>query len=83
MDRNAIIEWDMFLEEGILREKTFRRKVEEINWEEYSEKNVVIKGCSFAHIPTWAYMILASRLAPHARHILYGEPRRAISIYKK
>ena len=38
------IHLDDFLDEGILKEKTFRSKVEQIKWSDYSEKRVLIKG---------------------------------------
>ena len=73
---------DDFLTEGILIEKKFRQKIEKINWQKYDNENVLIKGCSQAPIPTWAYLIIASNLSNHARKIYFGEARRAIEIYK-
>jgi hypothetical protein len=74
--------FDDFLSDGILVEKKFREKVGKINWEDYNKKNVLIKGCSQAPIPTWAYLIISANLAKHARKIYFGEARRAIEIYK-
>ena len=37
---------DDFLDEGIIREKSFRQKVSEINWNDYNAKRVMIKGCT-------------------------------------
>ena len=74
---------DDFLTEGILVEKKFRQTVEQINWDEYNNENILIKGCSQAPIPTWAYLIIVSNLANYARKIYFGEARRAIEIYKK
>ena len=34
---------DDFLDEGIIREKSFRQKVSEINWDDYNAKRVMIK----------------------------------------
>ena len=53
---------DDFLNEGILVEKKFRQKIEQINWQKYENENVLIKGCSQAPIPTWAYLIITSNL---------------------
>tara|TARA_B100000029_G_scaffold442936_1_gene461643 strand:- start:230 stop:475 length:246 start_codon:yes stop_codon:yes gene_type:complete len=74
---------DDFLNEGILIEKKFRQKIEQINWQKYENENVLIKGCSQAPIPTWAYLIITSNLANYARKIYFGEARRAIEIYKR
>ncbi|GIS72047.1 MAG: hypothetical protein CM1200mP10_16240 [Candidatus Neomarinimicrobiota bacterium] len=49
---------DDFLDEGIIREKSFRQKVLEINWNDYNAKRVMIKGCTSVPVPTWAYLIL-------------------------
>lgn len=57
----------------ILREKDFREFIKEHNWESYSGKHVAI-GCSVdAIVPTWAYMLLASRLAPYASTVVFGD----------
>ena len=74
---------DDFLTDGILIEKKFREKIKNINWENFKNENVLIKGCSQAPIPTWAYLIISSYLSHHARKIYYGEAKRAIEIYKK
>ena len=74
---------DDFLTEGILIEKNFRKKVSEIEWNNYEDENVLVKGCSQAPIPTWAYLIITSKLTKYARKIYFGEARRAIEIYKK
>ena len=46
-----------FLDDGILKEKIFREKVANIDWSQYSDKRVLIKGCSEVPIPTWAYLL--------------------------
>ena len=46
---------DDFLDEGIIREKSFRQTVSEINWNDYNAKRVMIKGCTSVPVPTWAY----------------------------
>ena len=74
---------DDFLSEGILIEKKFRKQIADINWNEFKNEHVLIKGCSQAPIPTWAYLIISSNLAKYARKIYFGEARRAIEIYKK
>ncbi|MDB9884157.1 DUF2480 family protein [Candidatus Marinimicrobia bacterium] len=72
-----------FLDDGILKEKTFREKVANIDWSQYSDKRVLIKGCSEAPIPTWAYLILTAELAQFVKRIYFGELRSAIKIFIK
>ena len=71
-----------FLDGGMLREKSFREKVDAINWaEEYKDAKVVISGCDKVPIPTWAYVMIAANLAPHAKRIFWGEPCSAVPVY--
>ena len=72
-----------FLDDGILKEKIFREKVANIDWSQYSDKRVLIKGCSEAPIPTWAYLILTAELAQFVKRIYFGELRSAIKIFIK
>ena len=74
---------DDFLSDGILIEKKFRKKVADIQWNEYQNDNVLIKGCSQATIPTWAYLIITARLVKHANNVYYGDIKSAVKIYKK
>ena len=74
---------DDFLDEGIIREKSFRKKVSEINWDDYNAKRVMIKGCTSVPVPTWAYLILTAQLAQVADDILYGEPCATVKIYNR
>ena len=74
---------DEFLTDGILIEKKFRKNIDNIDWFEYENHNVLIKGCSQAIIPTWAYLIITAKLVNHANNIYYGDNRSAIKIYKK
>ena len=74
---------DDFLSNGILIEKKFRIKIDNINWTEYKDDNVLIKGCSQTTIPTWAYLIITAKLVEHAKNIYYGDIKSAGKIYKK
>ena len=72
-NKMEIIVLDDFLTDGILKEKDFRNKIDEIDWNNYANLNVLIKGCSQATIPTWAYLIITARLKNHAKNIYFGE----------
>ena len=60
----------------------FREKISLVNWSEYNNKRVMIKGCTSAPVPTWSYLIITAQLALYADQILYGEPCSAIKIFK-
>jgi hypothetical protein len=56
----------------ILREKDFRQWVKEQDWEQYSEKFVAVYCSVDAIVPTWAYMLLSTKLQPFAKMVAYG-----------
>lgn len=56
----------------ILREKDFRAFIREHNWSQYQACHVAVWCSQEAIVPTWAYMLIATALAPYARHITYG-----------
>jgi len=57
----------------ILREKDFREFVKNNDWSQYQDKNVAITCSADAIIPTWAYMLLANRLEPYAKEVIFGD----------
>ena len=78
-----VIDLNDFLSEGILKENDFKEKIETINWGDYSNKKVLIKGCASVPIPTWAYMMLTAKLTLFAKQVLYGELCSAYLIFNK
>jgi hypothetical protein len=56
----------------ILREKDFREFVKNHDWAQYQDKNIGIICSADAIVPAWAYMLLANRMAPYAREIVFG-----------
>ena len=57
----------------MLREKDFREFVKEHDWAQYKDKNVAVTCTADAIVPAWAYMLLANRLAPYAREVVFGD----------
>jgi hypothetical protein len=56
----------------ILKEKDFREYVKNTDWEQYQDQFVAVYCSTDAVIPTWAYMLVSSRLQPFAKRIIYG-----------
>jgi len=77
------IRLDDFLDDGIIREKSFRKQVDELDFDRFQDQKVIIKGCAGVTVPTWAYLILTAQLAQVANKIYYGEPRYAVKIFNK
>ena len=57
----------------ILKEKEFRDFVKNHDWSIYEGKNVAITCTADAIVPTWAYMLLATRIEPHANMLVFGD----------
>jgi len=75
------IHLDDFLDGEIIRENIFREKINNTNWNKYSNKKVLIKGCAKSPVPTWAYMIITTKLIKYAKSVYFGESCSAIKIY--
>lgn len=59
-------------EELILKEKDFREQLKNHDWKQYENKFIAITCSVDAIVPTWAYMLVASHLAPVAQKIVFG-----------
>jgi hypothetical protein len=57
----------------MLREKDFREFVKTHDWTQYEGKNIAVTCTADAIVPAWAYMLLANRLAPYAREVVFGD----------
>ena len=56
----------------LLREKDFRETVKNLDWSRYQDKYVAVICSSDAIVPTWAYMLLANKLASYAKAVVFG-----------
>lgn len=60
--------------EGIaLKEKDFRAFVKEHDWSQYQGKFVALYCSVDAIVPTWAYMLLVTKLEPFAKRVVFGD----------
>ena len=57
----------------ILREKDFREFIKTHDWTQYDDQNVAITCSADAIVPTWAYMLLATKLQHHAHRYVFGD----------
>ncbi|MBC7567416.1 MAG: DUF2480 family protein [Pedobacter sp.] len=56
----------------MLREKDFREFIKLHDWSVYADKNIAIICSADAIVPTWAYMLLASKMKPYANEVIFG-----------
>ncbi|KLT70716.1 MULTISPECIES: DUF2480 family protein [Flavobacterium] len=54
-----------------------------LDFSEYKNKPVIVKGCSKKPVPMRAYILATSYLQPFARSIMYGEACSAVPLYKE
>jgi len=55
-----------------LKEKDFRAFVKEHDWSVYKDKYVSLHCSVDAIVPTWAYMLLATKISPFAKKVAFG-----------
>lgn len=74
-DERPITEFDIseFLVEGLmLKEKEFREAVKEHDWSQYEDEHVALYCSTDAIVPTWGYMLIASKLYDTAASTTFG-----------
>jgi hypothetical protein len=57
----------------ILKEKDFREFIKNEDWSIYRDKYVALICSEDAIVPTWAYMLLATQLAPFVKKVVFGD----------
>ncbi|PWJ42317.1 DUF2480 family protein [Sediminitomix flava] len=64
---------DLLFQGMILREKDLRDFVKEHDWSQYEGKYVAITCSEEVIVPTWAYMLVATRLSKYAADVILGD----------
>lgn len=60
-------------EELILKEKDFRAFVESHDWSQYQDNYVAVICSADAIIPSWALLLVSSKLIPFAKKVVIGD----------
>ena len=79
-DGASVKELDLspFLLSGLmLREKVFRDRVGAHDWSSYADRHVAVYCATDAIVPTWAYLLVASKLSA-ARSVVQGRKSDAV-----
>jgi len=61
----------------------FQNIINNMTVEEYTDKPIIIKGCSNKSIPESAYVMLISKLQPVAKSIMFGEACSTVPLFKR
>lgn len=56
----------------VLKEKDFRMWISSHDWQQYENKNVAVFCSADAIIPTWAYMLISSKLSGISKKVIFG-----------
>ncbi|WP_378186109.1 DUF2480 family protein [Aquimarina sp. W85] len=59
-------------EELILKEKDFREHIAQHDWTQYKNAYVALHCSTDAIIPGWAYLLLATSIAPYSTEVVVG-----------
>lgn len=68
------------IEDFLLQEKAFRSEMANINWTQFTGKDVVITSSNDAIVPLWAYVLISSLLAPHVSIVVYAVTENHINL---
>ena len=68
-----VLDISAWLYEGfILKEKEFRESVKQHDWDQYQNQYVAVTCSTDAIIPSWAYLLISTELAPFAKKFVVG-----------
>ena len=60
-----------------------REKLNEVDWSEYDDRFVLLKGCSKMDVHPEIYMHATKKLLPRVRKLMYGEACSNVPVYKQ
>jgi hypothetical protein len=66
-----------------LETSIYQEILSKIDYSQYQDKPVIIKGCSKKPVPESAYILAIQYLQPISKSIMYGEACSAVPLYKK
>lgn len=61
----------------------FRQKLDQVDWQKYNDRFVLLKGCSKMDVSPDVYMYATKKLLPHVKKLMYGEACSNVPIYRK
>src|SRR5690554_907281 len=60
-----------------------RQRIADLNIEEFRDQRVMVKGCGDKSIDFSAFGVLASKLTPVVKNLMFGEPCSTVPVYKR
>ncbi len=68
---------------GAVRDAHYKMVLDAIDWDEFADRMVVIKGCAGDEVPTSAYIHAVGCLQRVARKVMFGEPCSTVPIWRR
>jgi len=66
-----------------LETSIYQDLIRDFDFSLYTDKPIVVKGCTHKFIPDNAYILLINKLKPIAKSLMYGEACSSVPLYKK
>lgn len=66
-----------------LETSIYQDEISKIDFSQYQDKPIILKGCSKKPVPESAYILAISKLQEVAKSVMYGEACSAVPLYKK
>ncbi len=61
----------------------FTERLNEVDWKQFRDGKVVIKGCSKVNVPVAVYIEATARIRPYAASIMFGEACSTVPLFKR
>ncbi len=61
----------------------YYKVLNDLHFDNFQDKNVVIKGCGEKYIPNSAYVLASQKLSNYVKKLFYGEPCSTVPIWRK
>jgi hypothetical protein len=66
-----------------LEERLFEEALAKVDWEQFRNAKIVVKGCSKVDVPASAYVKTVSALQPIAASLMFGEACSTVPLFKR
>ena len=63
--------------------ENYRNALSKIQWSDFKDAKIVIKGCSKVDVPVAIYVEVVNQLKPYAGSLMFGEPCSTVPLFKK
>lgn len=72
-----------FGDEAYVRQVLFEQELQQLDYSQYQNERIVVKGCGDIYIPESAFVSFTASLSKVAKSIMYGEPCSTVPVFKR